>query len=239
MPKAPSLPFGQLLVFGALALFFGLQSGSAAGQETSTLCHFNSGPRAGQTQDYAPMAPIAVGSSCQDARGSAGVVISRANSAAGSALDRSSGANRSIAPATTAVSGGDFSGAWVLRGDFRLNGVLDSDAAARPQQFNLMITPTPTGAYTGTFVGMPDPSTFTLSFSQSSRGEVLQMLQVHTQVGYYAAYVGHLAQGSSGLSVQGSWVDVDNNTGDFTLTRETPRTRSMRLNPQPEPPGRH
>ncbi|MCE9521953.1 MAG: hypothetical protein K8S25_05910 [Alphaproteobacteria bacterium] len=45
--------------------------------ETSTLCRFTSGPRAGQTQDYAPMAPIPVGSNCQDARGSFGTVVAR------------------------------------------------------------------------------------------------------------------------------------------------------------------
>jgi hypothetical protein len=43
----------------------------------STLCHFTSGPRADQTQDYAPMAPIPVGSSCQDARGSFGIVVAQ------------------------------------------------------------------------------------------------------------------------------------------------------------------
>jgi hypothetical protein len=45
--------------------------------QTSTLCRFTSGPRSGQTQDYAPMAPLAVGSYCQDARGSTGVVVAR------------------------------------------------------------------------------------------------------------------------------------------------------------------
>ena len=43
--------------------------------QKSTLCSFNSGPRAGQIQDYAPMAPIPVGSKCQDARGSFGTVV--------------------------------------------------------------------------------------------------------------------------------------------------------------------
>ncbi len=43
----------------------------------STLCSFNSGPRAGQVQDYAPMAPIPVGSNCQDARGSFGTVVAQ------------------------------------------------------------------------------------------------------------------------------------------------------------------
>ncbi len=45
--------------------------------EKSTLCRFTSGPRRGETQDYAPMAPIPVGSSCQDARGSFGTVVAR------------------------------------------------------------------------------------------------------------------------------------------------------------------
>ena len=48
---------------------------SAPAVAKSTLCQFISGPRAGQVQDYAPMAPIPVGSSCQDARGSYGTVI--------------------------------------------------------------------------------------------------------------------------------------------------------------------
>jgi hypothetical protein len=41
----------------------------------STLCSFTSGPRAGQVQDYAPMAAIPVGSNCQDGQGSFGKVI--------------------------------------------------------------------------------------------------------------------------------------------------------------------
>lgn len=41
----------------------------------STICRFTSGPRAGQDQDYAPMAPIPVGSNCQDGRGSVGSVV--------------------------------------------------------------------------------------------------------------------------------------------------------------------
>lgn len=41
----------------------------------STLCRFTSGPRDGDTQDYAPMAPIPVGSACQDGRGSSGIVV--------------------------------------------------------------------------------------------------------------------------------------------------------------------
>ena len=57
MPKLSSLLLGKWLrsssVLGALVLFFGLHSGAAVAQETSTLCHFNSGPRAGQNQDYA------------------------------------------------------------------------------------------------------------------------------------------------------------------------------------------
>jgi hypothetical protein len=44
---------------------------------TSTLCYFFFGPRAGQIIDYAPMAPIPVGSRCQDGAYSIGFVIPR------------------------------------------------------------------------------------------------------------------------------------------------------------------
>jgi hypothetical protein len=43
-----------------------LTSALGAAQQTSTLCHFEKGPRAGQTQDYAPQAPLPVGTPCQD-----------------------------------------------------------------------------------------------------------------------------------------------------------------------------
>jgi hypothetical protein len=43
----------------------------------STLCHFTSGPRAGETQDYAPMAALPVGTPCQDGQGSNGRVVAR------------------------------------------------------------------------------------------------------------------------------------------------------------------
>ena len=39
----------------------------------STICYFKMGPRAGQSQDYAPLPPIAIGSFCQDGQGSEGV----------------------------------------------------------------------------------------------------------------------------------------------------------------------
>jgi hypothetical protein len=54
-----------------------VQTRPALAAAKSTLCHFTSGPRADQTQDYAPMAPIPVGSSCQDARGSFGIVVTQ------------------------------------------------------------------------------------------------------------------------------------------------------------------
>lgn len=69
-----------------LAIFFlgclCLWSAGAAAQQMSTICKFTAGPRAGQTQDYAPMAPIPVGSPCQDGAGSTGVVIPTAGSSA-------------------------------------------------------------------------------------------------------------------------------------------------------------
>jgi hypothetical protein len=51
------------------------RSEAQAQPASSTLCQFNSGTRAGQTQNYAPMAPIPVGSPCTDGQGSTGVVI--------------------------------------------------------------------------------------------------------------------------------------------------------------------
>lgn len=51
-------------------------NGANAGA-TSTLCRFDTGARKGQTQDYAPTAPLRVGSGCQDGAGSTGVVIAR------------------------------------------------------------------------------------------------------------------------------------------------------------------
>jgi hypothetical protein len=44
--------------------------------EMSTLCKFTNGPRAGQTQDYAPMAPLPVGAPCHDDQQSTGFVVS-------------------------------------------------------------------------------------------------------------------------------------------------------------------
>jgi len=46
-------------------------------QEMSTLCQFETGPRAGQTQDYATQAPLPVGADCHDGQGSGGHVIGR------------------------------------------------------------------------------------------------------------------------------------------------------------------
>lgn len=43
--------------------------------QSSTLCRFTSGPRAGQVQDYAPQAPLPIGSPCQDGQGSTGTIV--------------------------------------------------------------------------------------------------------------------------------------------------------------------
>jgi hypothetical protein len=50
---------------------------TAHAQQKSTICKFDAGPRAGETQDYAPRPAIPVGSACQDGQGSTGVVISK------------------------------------------------------------------------------------------------------------------------------------------------------------------
>jgi hypothetical protein len=41
----------------------------------SAKCGFNFGPRAGQVQDYSPMAPLPIGAPCNDGRGSVGNVV--------------------------------------------------------------------------------------------------------------------------------------------------------------------
>lgn len=46
-----------------------------ARRETSTICQFMSGPKAHGWHDYAPLQPLAIGSSCQDGLGSVGIVV--------------------------------------------------------------------------------------------------------------------------------------------------------------------
>ena len=65
-----ALPF----MISVLLIFF-LANDSDGQQHMSTLCRFTAGPRTGQTQDYAPMAPIPVGAPCHDGQGSTGVVV--------------------------------------------------------------------------------------------------------------------------------------------------------------------
>jgi hypothetical protein len=43
--------------------------------QSSTLCRFTSGPLSGYTRDYAPQAPLPIGSPCHDDGGSNGVVV--------------------------------------------------------------------------------------------------------------------------------------------------------------------
>jgi hypothetical protein len=48
---------------------------AGAGRAVSTICQFLSGPKAHGWHDYAPLSPVALGSSCQDGTGSAGIVV--------------------------------------------------------------------------------------------------------------------------------------------------------------------
>lgn len=48
---------------------------------TSTLCRFNNGPRSGTSVDYAPQAPIPIGSPCHDGGTSSGVVVAATSQA--------------------------------------------------------------------------------------------------------------------------------------------------------------
>ena len=55
-------------------------------RKTSTICAFAAGPRAGQQQDYAPLAAAPVGTPCSDGKGSFGVVVVNAGQAASSTM---------------------------------------------------------------------------------------------------------------------------------------------------------
>ena len=52
-------------------------SDSDTASDESTLCRFTSGPRSGETQDYAPMAPLKVGTRCNDGQESYGRVVAK------------------------------------------------------------------------------------------------------------------------------------------------------------------
>jgi hypothetical protein len=73
-PMTP-LPVGRGCQDGAGSTGWVVAPGSPSQKDTSTLCRFDRGPRAGQTQDYAPMTPLPVGGSCQDGAGSTGQVV--------------------------------------------------------------------------------------------------------------------------------------------------------------------
>jgi acetate kinase len=55
----------------------GAAGGAAGGSGTSTICSFNSGPAAGTTHDYAPLAGLPIGTACQDDVGSTGHIIAK------------------------------------------------------------------------------------------------------------------------------------------------------------------
>jgi hypothetical protein len=80
--------------------------GGAAGM--STLCRFNAGSRAGQTQDYAPMAAIPVGSPCQDGQGSTGVVVAPGGGDAAAAGGGGSASLKSASLGTTGANSGNL-----------------------------------------------------------------------------------------------------------------------------------
>ena len=73
-----------------LAISFAIRPLQA--QQTSTICSFNHGPRAGTTHDYAPKAPLPVGSPCNDGIRSSGVIVSNTPSAPPPAPDDNSAA---------------------------------------------------------------------------------------------------------------------------------------------------
>jgi hypothetical protein len=68
------------------------KSGGAGGaaEQKSTLCEFTSGPRAGQTQDYAPMAALPIGTPCHDGAGSTGKVVAPKDTSGGAGAEQKS-----------------------------------------------------------------------------------------------------------------------------------------------------
>ena len=79
----PAIPVGSECQDGAgstgviIVKGNGKESSGEKTSQKSTLCKFDAGPRAGQTQNYAPRPAIPVGSECQDGAGSTGVVIAK------------------------------------------------------------------------------------------------------------------------------------------------------------------
>src|ERR1700722_16006780 len=68
-PFAP-LPIGSPCQFGGTPLSTGHVTNTGATNKANnsvgTICKFETGPMAGKTHDYAPLAPLPVGSPCQD-----------------------------------------------------------------------------------------------------------------------------------------------------------------------------
>jgi hypothetical protein len=69
--RNPSYLAAQVILLSLV----GLSSRHMDAQQISTLCHFTFGQRAGTNVDYAPRAPLPVGTPCNDGYGSVGVII--------------------------------------------------------------------------------------------------------------------------------------------------------------------
>jgi len=72
-------------------------------QQTSTICSFDDGPRAGKTHDYAPRAALPVGSACNDGAGSTGTIIAKPESSRAATTRNDSGDNSDDSSETSTI----------------------------------------------------------------------------------------------------------------------------------------
>ena len=146
-------------------------------------------------------------------------VLHAAVSACAVALGVGVFADAQASPAPTAGSC-DYSGSWVISANYKVSANRNIDAGPQPQHLNATFTRDSSSSYTGRYVGINNTSTFTLRIftSPTGRGQVVAIVQDGVaQSGYYAVYIGHVAAAS--CDIQGTWIDVADNAGDFKLTR--------------------
>jgi len=70
-----SIRYRAIRIIVVALLFTFCLIGQPALAQVSTRCHFTNGPLAGTTQDFAPLAPLPVGTPCNNGLGSYGVIV--------------------------------------------------------------------------------------------------------------------------------------------------------------------
>ena len=88
-------------VFLVAAAFIAVPASAQPSSAKSTLCQFTSGPRRGQTQDYAPREPLPVGSTCNDGQRSVGRIVASTRARDSEQEDEDARGNRDSARKST------------------------------------------------------------------------------------------------------------------------------------------